>query len=64
MRFTLFSFFVAALFALTTMAVAPMHSVIISFPKDAPDSLLQSAKDRVIAAKGTITHEYSRSTGS
>ncbi|KAF1961376.1 hypothetical protein CC80DRAFT_488666 [Byssothecium circinans] len=58
MRFTLFSLIVAALFAMTTLAVAPMHSVIISFPKEAPDSLLQSAKDQVVAAKGKITHEY------
>ncbi|CAI6333900.1 unnamed protein product [Periconia digitata] len=58
MRFTLASFLVAVFFAMTTAAVVPMHSVIISFPADAPDHLLQQAKDAVIDAKGKITHEY------
>ncbi|PVI08639.1 hypothetical protein DM02DRAFT_608012 [Periconia macrospinosa] len=44
---------------MTAAAVVPMHSVIISFPAEAPDHLLQKAKDAVIAAKGKITHEYS-----
>ena len=59
MRFTLFSFIVTIFFAMTTAAVVPMHSVIVSFPADAPDHLLQNAKDAVMAAKGKITHEYS-----
>lgn len=43
------------------MAVAPtFHDVIISFPNDAPSSLLEEAKEKVRNTKGAkITHEYS-----
>jgi hypothetical protein len=59
MRFTLFTLLVA-LFAAVAMAVPPkMISVIISFPNDTPDHIVQSAKDMVTKAKGKITHEYS-----
>ncbi|KAF2688637.1 hypothetical protein K458DRAFT_414369 [Lentithecium fluviatile CBS 122367] len=58
MRFALLSIIVALLAALA-MAVPPkLHSVIISFPNDAPDHLLQAAKDMVLKGKGKITHEY------
>jgi hypothetical protein len=61
MRFALFSIIIA-LFAAVTMAVAPeLHSVIISFPNETPDHVVQSAKDMVLAGKGKITHEYSES---
>lgn len=58
MRFALLSF-VLALFVAITMAVAPLQPVIISFPKEAPDSLLESAKEAIKKAGGVITHEYS-----
>ena len=58
MRFAFVTFLVTIFFVMTTAAVVPMHSVIISFPAEAPDHLLQNAKDAVIAAKGKITHEY------
>ncbi|KAF2250627.1 hypothetical protein BU26DRAFT_517454 [Trematosphaeria pertusa] len=57
MRFALLSF-VLALFVAITMAVAPLQPVIISFPKEAPDSLLESAKEAIKKAGGVITHEY------
>jgi hypothetical protein len=62
MRFAFISFFITV-FAAVAMAVAPLHSVIISFPNETPDvdNLLAKAKDAVRAAKGEITHEYSKS---
>jgi hypothetical protein len=60
MRFALFSAIIA-LFAAVAMAVAPkLYSVIISFPKNTPDHVVESAKDMVRANKGKITHEYSK----
>ncbi|KAH6642424.1 hypothetical protein C7974DRAFT_420714 [Boeremia exigua] len=47
-----------ALFAATTMAGAPQRSVIISFPNDTPDHIVEEAKESIRKAKGVITHEY------
>lgn len=58
MRFALSASFVALL-ATFAMAVAPQKSVIMSWPNDTPDSVVQAAKQAIIDAKGTITHEYS-----
>ncbi|EAT90867.1 hypothetical protein HBI56_217240 [Parastagonospora nodorum] len=57
MRFALTASFVALL-ATFAMAVAPQKSVIMSWPNDTPDSVVQAAKQAIIDAKGTITHEY------
>ncbi|KAL5118810.1 hypothetical protein ACEQ8H_003313 [Pleosporales sp. CAS-2024a] len=57
MRFTLTALFVA-LFATLAMAAAPHKSVIMSWPNDTPDSVIEAAKKAIIDAKGTITHEY------
>lgn len=58
MRFTTLSV-LTALFAATTMAAAPQRSVIISFPNDTPDHIVEEAKEGIRKAKGVITHEYS-----
>lgn len=58
MRFALTSFFVALL-AACAMASVPQKSVIMSWPNDTPDSVVEAAKKAIIDAKGTITHEYS-----
>ncbi|KAI8943793.1 hypothetical protein NX059_001767 [Plenodomus lindquistii] len=57
MRFALFSL-VIALLAAFAMAVAPHRSVIISWPKDTPDKIIEEAKEAIRKAKGQITHEY------
>jgi hypothetical protein len=49
----------AALFAAFAMAAAPHKSVIMSWPNDTPDSVVEAAKQAIIDAKGVITHEYS-----
>ncbi|OAL74037.1 hypothetical protein A7D00_2066 [Trichophyton violaceum] len=38
---------------------ASMKSVIVSFGNEAPDSVVQKAKEAILAAGGKITHEYS-----
>ncbi|KAJ4378668.1 hypothetical protein N0V86_005539 [Didymella sp. IMI 355093] len=57
MRFATLSV-LTALFAATTMAVAPQRSVIISFPNETPDHIVEEAKEGIRKAKGVITHEY------
>jgi hypothetical protein len=59
MRFALTALFVALLAAFA-MAAAPQKSVIMSWPNDTPDSVVEAAKKAIIDAKGTITHEYSK----
>lgn len=61
MRFALFSL-VIALLAAFAMAAAPHKSVIMSWPNDTPDSVVEEAKQAIIDAKGVITHEYSKSS--
>ncbi|OAL55337.1 hypothetical protein IQ07DRAFT_163406 [Pyrenochaeta sp. DS3sAY3a] len=57
MRFTLVSFLIAFL-ATFAMAVAPQRSVIISWPNETPDHIVEEAKEAIRQAKGVITHEY------
>ena len=57
MRFATLSV-LTALFAATTMAAAPQRSVIISFPNETPDHIVEEAKEGIRKAKGVITHEY------
>jgi hypothetical protein len=59
MRFALTTLFVSLL-ATSAMAAAPQKSVIMSWPNDTPDSVVEAAKKAIIDAKGTITHEYSK----
>lgn len=39
-------------------AVQPQKAVIISYPDNTPDHVLNQAKDAIKAAGGFITHEY------
>ena len=57
MRFALLSV-ATALLASSAMAVAPHRQVIMSWPNDTPDSVVEAAKQAIIDAKGVITHEY------
>jgi hypothetical protein len=46
-------------FITVAMSVAqPQKAVIISYPNDTPDSIVDQAKDAILAAGGVITHEY------
>ncbi|KAH8899474.1 hypothetical protein GQ53DRAFT_741603 [Thozetella sp. PMI_491] len=46
-----------ALFA-GAIAVDVQKSVIITYPEETPDSVLDQAKDAIRASGGTVTHEY------
>ncbi|KAF2660194.1 hypothetical protein K491DRAFT_552644, partial [Lophiostoma macrostomum CBS 122681] len=39
-------------------AIAPLKAVIISYPSDTPNNVLDEAKDAITKAGGQITHEY------
>ncbi|PQE22816.1 ase inhibitor propeptide protein [Rutstroemia sp. NJR-2017a BBW] len=56
MRFTLFSIFLLVAVALS--AAVPRKAVIVSYPDDTPDSVIDKAMDAIRAAGGVITHEY------
>ena len=52
MRFAILSFLVAFLAAFV-MASAPHRSVIISWPNDTPDDIVEQSKEAIRQAKGT-----------
>lgn len=49
---------VLALASVTMAVVQPQKSVIVSYPDNTPDSVVDQAKDAIKAAGGFITHEY------
>lgn len=53
MRYALFSL-VVALLATFAMAVAPQRSVIISWPNETPDHIVEGAKEAIRKAKGEV----------
>jgi hypothetical protein len=55
MRFAVASVCVAFL---TSFAMAAQRSVIISFPNDTPDSVVEDCKESIRSNGGVITHEY------
>lgn len=52
MRFALLSFVATALLAPLAMAVAPQRSVILSWPNETPDQIVEDAKEAIRKAKG------------
>ncbi|KAJ5476972.1 hypothetical protein N7539_007116 [Penicillium diatomitis] len=53
-------FFLIAMLSLLPVALAAksLKSVVISFPKGTPSSVVDKAKDAIVASGGVITHEY------
>ncbi|KAJ5353674.1 Proteinase inhibitor propeptide [Penicillium brevicompactum] len=49
-----------ALMALPLALAASLKSVVITFPKGTPDSVITQAKHSLVASGGVITHEYSK----
>ncbi|KAF2836921.1 hypothetical protein M501DRAFT_986740 [Patellaria atrata CBS 101060] len=47
-----------AVFALCAVAVAPHKAVVITYPNNTPDRIVNEAKKAIKAAGGVITHEY------
>ncbi len=58
MKLFLLSYLLVCLFGLTVIAVAPQKAVIVTYPNDAPDSVLNQAKKEIEKAGGMITHEF------
>ncbi|KAE9372188.1 hypothetical protein N431DRAFT_439296 [Stipitochalara longipes BDJ] len=49
---------ILALITIVMAAAQPQKAVIVSYPNDTPDSIVDQAKDAIVAAGGVITHEY------
>jgi hypothetical protein len=58
MRLTILFSLMMALMAAYVMAVAPLQAVIISYPNETPQSVVDSAMEEVRKAGGEITHIY------
>ncbi len=56
MKLTLFV--ILAVITVVLAAAQPQKAVIVSYPNDTPDSIVDQAKDAIVAAGGVITHEY------
>jgi hypothetical protein len=56
MKIALFSILV--LVAVVLGSQVPQKAVIVTYPDNTPDSVLDQAKDAIKAAGGIITHEY------
>ncbi|KAK4240269.1 hypothetical protein C8A03DRAFT_42223 [Achaetomium macrosporum] len=55
----LYSFLLAALTLLSGVTAVDVHkSVLITYPPETPDSVVNQAKKAVVDAGGVITHEY------
>ncbi|KAJ5145670.1 uncharacterized protein N7515_000234 [Penicillium bovifimosum] len=54
MRFT----FAVGLLALPLALAESFKSVVVTFPKGTPDSVVIQAKESLVASGGVITHEY------
>ncbi|KAG7285328.1 hypothetical protein NEMBOFW57_009950 [Staphylotrichum longicolle] len=55
----LFSFLIAALTLVAgVIAVDIQKSVIVTYPPETPDSIVNQAKKAIVDAGGIITHEY------
>ncbi|KAJ5836177.1 hypothetical protein N7447_002203 [Penicillium robsamsonii] len=49
---------ISALLVLPLALAASLKSVVITFPKGTPDSVVSQAKASLVASGGVITHEY------
>lgn len=58
MKLFFFNYLFAWLFAIAVIAVAPQKAVVVTYPENTPDSVMQQAKDAITQAGGIITHEY------
>jgi hypothetical protein len=56
MKVAIFS--VLAFVAVALSATMPQKAVIITYPENTPEKILEQAKDAIKAAGGLITHEY------
>ncbi|TGO66619.1 hypothetical protein BOTNAR_0057g00020 [Botryotinia narcissicola] len=58
-KFTSLALLTISLLAIPGLSTAaPQKSVIVSYPDDTPNDVVQQAMDAIKKAGGTITHEY------
>ncbi|MCJ1299836.1 hypothetical protein MMC08_002630 [Hypocenomyce scalaris] len=57
MRFIILSVLLAFL-AVAVSGLVLQKQVVVSYPKNTPDSIVAQAKDAITAAGGVITHEF------
>lgn len=58
-KFTQLALLAISLFSIPGLsAAAPQKSVIVSYPDDTPNNVVQQAMDAIKNAGGVITHEY------
>jgi hypothetical protein len=48
----------AAVLTVASAAVQPQRQVVVSYPDDTPNSIIEAAMNEIKAAGGVITHEY------
>lgn len=48
----------AAVLAIASGAVQPQKQVIVSYPENTPNSVIEAAMNEIKAAGGIITHEF------
>jgi hypothetical protein len=58
MKVLYFSYLLVCLFAVAVVTISPQKAVIVTYPEDTPDSILDQAKDAIRKAGGMITHDY------
>jgi hypothetical protein len=58
MKFLFFSYFAILLSAVNVLALTPQKAVVVTYPENTPDSVMDQAKQAIINAGGMITHEY------
>ncbi|KAF2016550.1 hypothetical protein BU24DRAFT_462693 [Aaosphaeria arxii CBS 175.79] len=58
MRFAIFSFLLALLATYAMASSTPLKAVIISYPNETPQSLVDQAMESIEQAGGVITHKY------
>lgn len=59
MKLVILTLLLALFTAYVAGASSTQRAVIVSYPKDTPDSVLEEAKSAVLKSGGIITHEYS-----
>lgn len=58
MKLAILSNLALAAVALAATTTMPQKSVIVSYPDNTPDSVVEQAKNAIKSAGGMITHEY------
>ncbi|KAK2801091.1 hypothetical protein FQN50_007900 [Emmonsiellopsis sp. PD_5] len=58
MKLYLFTLLLALVLPAVCAAALPQKAVVVTYPADTPNSVIDQAKEAIKEAGGTITHEY------